>query len=201
MQRYLLATHNLDKVVEIEAIFREALGDDIEFVPGIDPGEVIEDGDTIEENAMIKANAWLDINSDCIVLADDTGLFVDALDGAPGIFAARFAGDEATYSDNCAKLLNELDGIEQEKRTAKFSTAAVAVRAGDISLVSVGNVDGIITTENRGTDGFGYDPVFMPTDHDNDKTFAELGVKVKNMISHRARAFRALAMGIKDAQW
>lgn len=199
MSKFLLATHNPDKVVEIEAIFREALGDDIEFVSGIDPGDVEEDGDTIEENSMIKAQAWLAVNSDCIVLSDDTGFYVDALGGEPGIFAARFAGKDATYQDNCNKVLKELG--DNKNRKAYFATCATAVRADSPSIVSVGKVDGLIAKKDSGLGGFGYDPIFIPSDDPDGQTFAEMGIKVKNMISHRSRAFRALAMGIKDAGW
>lgn len=196
--KFLLATHNQDKVREIEAIMRTEIGEEVEFISGIDPGEVIEDGDTIEENARIKAHAWLELNPDCIVLADDTGLFVDALGGAPGIYAARYAGENVAYADNCNKLLRELQGVEEQKRTAKFSTCAVAVRAESSDILSIGSVEGLISTENKG-EGFGYDPVFVPKGYE--ETFLELGDSVKNMISHRARAFRALAHGIKAAKW
>lgn len=198
MARFLLATHNPDKVKEIESIFRDALGD-VEFVVGIDPGEVIEDGDTIEENAMIKAQAWLEVNSDCVVLSDDTGLFVEALDGEPGIFAARYAGDNATYADNCNKVMEKLG--ENTNRKARFATCATAVKVGSPSIVSVGNVEGLIAKKDAGLGGFGYDPIFIPSNDEEGQTYAELGIEVKNMISHRARAFRALAMGIKDAGW
>jgi XTP/dITP diphosphohydrolase len=201
MTSFLLASHNRDKIAEIESIFRSELGDDIEFVSGIDPGEVVEDGDTIEENARIKAYAWLEYNPDSIILADDTGLFVDALDGAPGIFAARYAGENATYADNCTKLLQELKDVDDADRTARFSTCAIAIKKDANDIVSMGHVDGLITNEPRGESGFGYDPVFIPSDYGNEQTFSELGNNVKNMISHRARAFRALATGVKNASW
>ena len=199
MSRFLLATHNPDKVKEIESIFRDALGDDIEFVVGIDPGDVKEDGDTIEENSMIKATAWLEVNPDCVVLSDDTGFFVEALDGAPGIYAARYAGENATYADNCNKVMRELG--DSTNRRAHFSTCATAVSLDSPSIVSIGSIEGLVVKEARGLDGFGYDPIFIPSDDEDGETFAQMGINVKNMISHRARAFRALAMGIKDAGW
>lgn len=199
MPKFLLATHNLDKVKEIEVIFRDALGDDIEFVPGIDPGEVIEDGDTIEENSMIKANAWLDVNPDCIVLSDDTGLFVDALDGAPGKDASIYAGEDATYQDNCIKLLDDLKG--KENRAARFSTCATAVRVNSLSIVSVGSIEGFISYDSFGDDGFGYDPIFIPGPDISGASFAQMTTAQKNMVSHRAKAFRALARGVKEAGW
>ncbi len=199
MPKFLLATHNLDKVKEIEAIFKDALGEDIEFVSGIDPGEVIEDGDTIEENSMIKANAWLDINPDCIVLSDDTGLFIDALDGAPGKDASIYAGQNATYQENCIKLLNEMKG--KENRKARFSTCATAVRVNSLSIVSVGSIEGHISHELDGADGFGYDPVFIPGPDIAGASFAQMTPAQKNMVSHRAKAFRSLARGVKEAGW
>ncbi len=199
MSKFLLATHNPDKVKEIEVIFREALGDSVEFVKGIDPGEVIEDGDTIEENSMIKANAWLDVNPDCIVLSDDTGLFVDALDGAPGKDASIFAGEDGTYLDNCNKLMAEMK--DKDDRKARFSTCATAVRINSPSVISVGTIEGLIALEQSGLEGFGYDPIFIPGEDIEGATFAQMSVGAKNMISHRAKAFRALARGIKEAQW
>lgn len=199
MSKFLLATHNSDKVKEIEAIFRDALGSEISFVSGIDPGDVIEDGDTIEENSMIKANAWLEMNPDCIVLSDDTGFFVSGLGDEPGVLAARYAGENATYSDNCKKVLQLLG--DNEDRRARFATCATAVRVDSPAIVSTGTVNGIVIRTPRGIDGFGYDPIFIPSDDEDGITFAEMTLVQKNMISHRAKAFRALAMGIKDAGW
>lgn len=199
MSKFLLATHNPDKVSEIEAIFREALGDDIEFISGIDPGEVVEDGDTIEENSMIKAQAWLAVNAEYIILSDDTGFYVEALGNEPGIYASRYAGEDATYQDNCEKVLADLG--ENENRQAYFATCATAVRTDSPSIVAVGKVEGLISKKDSGVGGFGYDPIFIPSDDPDGQTFAEMGIKHKNMISHRSRAFRALAMGIKDAGW
>lgn len=197
--KFLLATHNPNKVQEIEVIFRQALVEEIEFVAGIDPGDVVEDGDTIEENSMIKANAWLEVNPDCIVLSDDTGLFVDALDGAPGKDAAIFAGEGVTYQQNCEKLLLDMRG--RTDRKAHFSTCATAVRLNSPSVISVGTVDGLIALEKCGQDGFGYDPVFIPGEDIKGSSFAQMSAGAKNMISHRAKAFRALSMGIKNAGW
>lgn len=199
MTKFLLATHNQDKVKEIEKIFRKEFGESVEFVGGIDPGEVIEDGDSIEENSMIKANAWLDVNPDCIVLSDDTGLFIDALGGAPGKDASIWAGENATYIDNCLKALTEL--ADNENRSAQFITCATAVRSNSPSIVAKGKVDGLISKELKGEDGFGYDPVFIPGNDDQGISYAEMSIEEKNMISHRAKAFRALAMGIKSADW
>jgi XTP/dITP diphosphohydrolase len=197
MQKFLLASHNEDKRKEIEAIFEKNYIGEYIFVDGVDPGEVIEDGETIEENARIKAHAWLQINPDCICISDDTGLFVEALGGKPGIHAARYAGEDATYDDNCNKMLKELEGIELEKRKAKFSTCAIAAGSNINDLITIGNCDGIISLDKFvGGSNFGYDPIFIPTDYENEKTFSELGTEYKNAFSHRAKAFRALAMGL-----
>ena len=197
--RVLIATHNPDKISEIEKIFRDSIGEDIEFVKGIDPGDVVEDGDTLEENAMIKANAWLDINQDCIVVSDDTGFFVDALNGEPGINAAIYAGDHASYTDNVDKVMRELG--DNKNRKAHFTTCAIAVMAGSASIVANGTIEGLIAKTIHDGGKFGYDPIFIPSDDEDGQTFSDLGVNVKNMISHRAKAFRALAIGIKNAGW
>lgn len=197
--KVLIATHNSDKVYEIKKIFRDCIGEPLEFVSGIDPGEVIEDGDTLEENAMIKANAWLDINQDCVVVSDDTGFFVDALNGEPGINAAIYAGDHASYTDNVDKIMKELG--DNKNRKAHFTTCAIAVKAASPSIIATGTIEGLIAKDIHDGGKFGYDPIFIPSDDKDGQTFSELGIEVKNMISHRAKAFRALAMGIKNAGW
>lgn len=197
MQKFLLASHNEDKRIEIEKIFDKNFDGDYVFVDGVDPGEVLEDGDTIEENARIKAHAWLGVNPDCICIADDTGLFVDALDGQPGIHAARYAGENVSYEDNCNKMLIELEGVELSSRTARFSTCAIAAGLNINDVIALGNCEGVIAEQKFiGGSGFGYDPIFIPTDYANEKTFSELGVAYKNSYSHRAKAFRTLAMGL-----
>ncbi|MFN8015394.1 MAG: RdgB/HAM1 family non-canonical purine NTP pyrophosphatase [Acidimicrobiia bacterium] len=198
MTKILIASHNKDKIKEIQAIFVDTLND-IEFVDGIDPGEVEEDGDTIEENSMIKANAWLDVNPDCVVISDDTGLYIEALNGDPGVFAARYAGEGCSYQDNCDKVMENMQDIENRK--AKFSTCATAVRADSPSIVAIGNVEGLIAKKQSGASGFGYDPVFIPSQDEDGPTYADMSIGAKNMISHRSKAFRALAIGIRDAKW
>ncbi|MBP9116195.1 MAG: non-canonical purine NTP pyrophosphatase [Acidimicrobiia bacterium] len=200
MYKFVLATHNDNKRAEIEEIFRKNFTGDFIFVPGVDPGEVIEDGETIEENARIKAHAWLSVNPDCIAIADDTGLFVDAIEGRPGIWAARYAGENATYDDNCNKLLEELSSVSKENRTARFSTCAIAAGKNINDVVAIGNIEGIISSEKTGDSGFGYDPIFIPTDYGNDKTYSQLGNEYKNSYSHRSKAFRSLVMGILNSK-
>ena len=128
-------------------------------------------------------------------VSDDTGLFVEALDGAPGVWSARYAGDEASYADNCSKLLRELDRVgatTPTARAARFVTVALVAWPDGAELWCEGLVEGSIATEPRGTSGWGYDPLFQPSEGGG-QTFAELGVDVKNRLSHRARAFTTLA--------
>ena len=184
------ATANPHKVEEIAAI----LGDAVELLPRpSEVGDVVEDADTLEGNARLKAVAICDATGSGAV-ADDTGLEVDALDGAPGVHSARYAGPDGDSAANLAKLLVELDGVPTEERTARFRTVALVRRPDGSEVVTHGVVEGVIIGEPRGDGGFGYDPVFVPVDGDG-STFAEMSDDAKNAISHRGRAFRAL----KDA--
>ena len=189
--RLVLASANPDKTREIAAILTTAVPK-LELVnrPAGIP-DVEETGSTLLENARLKAAAIAAATGEPAV-ADDTGLVVDALDGAPGVYSARFAGVGATYADNVAKLLAELDGVPPERRTARFETVALVCWPDGREVVATGAVDGVITTEARGTHGFGYDPVFEPTEGEG-HTFAELTPVEKHALSHRGRAFRALA--------
>ena len=189
--RLVLASANPDKSKEISAILKAA-------VPGLDLAprpadlpDVEETGTTLIENARLKAAAIAAATGEAAV-ADDTGLAVDALGGAPGVWSARFAGEGATYADNVAKLLHELDGVDPEKRTARFETVAMVCWPDGREVFATGAVDGLIATEPRGTRGFGYDPIFVPAEGDG-STFAELTPLEKHAVSHRGRAFRALA--------
>jgi XTP/dITP diphosphohydrolase len=186
--RLVLATANRDKAAEIRAILAP-FGVELLPRPG-DLGDVAETGATLEENARLKAEA-LTRATGLPAVADDTGLLVDALGGAPGVFSARYAGEHATYADNVAKLLAELAGVGLEARTARFETVALACWPDGREVVGRGVVEGLITTEPRGTAGFGYDPVFVPTEGDG-RTFAEMTAEEKHGLSHRGRAFRAL---------
>lgn len=186
--RLVLATANPDKVAEIA----EILGSAVELVPrpaGVP--DVVEDAPTLEGNARLKACALVEATGEPSV-ADDTGLEVDALGGAPGVWSARYAGEAATYADNVAKLLRELDGVPPSRRTARFRTVALARWPDGREVVAQGVVEGVIVDAGRGESGFGYDPVFVPTDGDG-RTFAEMTSAEKHEISHRGRAFRALA--------
>jgi len=191
--RIVLATANPDKAREIEELL-----DGFEVVPR--PGslpDVDETGATLVENALLKAHAVCDATGEPAV-ADDTGLEVDALDGAPGVYAARFAGPTATYDENVAKLLAALDGVPPDARRARFRTVAAARFPDGREVVAEGAVEGTITDARRGSGGFGYDPVFIPDDGDG-RTFAEMTLAEKQAVSHRARAFSALATALLGA--
>lgn len=151
--------------------------------------EVTEDGKTFAENAIKKAELIRD-DLNLPVIADDSGLEVDILDGKPGIYSARFAGEEKDDQKNNEKLLLELNGIKMEERSARFISAiALAVPDGK-TIVVQGNVEGLIAFEPKGNNGFGYDPLFYLPDYD--KTIAEISPELKNRISHRAKALQKL---------
>lgn len=185
--RVVCASANPDKVAEIAAI----LGEAVELLPRpADVPDVIEDADTLVGNARLKAVALVEATG-LPSVADDTGLEVDALGGAPGVYTARFAGEEATYADNRQKLLIELAGVPDDERGAAFRTVALVRWPDGRELAVEGVCPGTIATEERGDRGFGYDPVFVPTEGDG-RTFSEMSEDEKHEISHRGRAFRAL---------
>jgi XTP/dITP diphosphohydrolase len=152
--------------------------------------DVVEDADTLEGNARLKATAVRSATG-CAAVADDTGLEVDALGGAPGIFSARYAGEDATDEDNVSKLLKEMSEVTGEGRSARFRTIALIAWEDGAETIAEGVVEGIIAATPSGIGGFGYDSVFIPT-YGGGKTFAEMDDKEKNAISHRGAAFRAL---------
>jgi XTP/dITP diphosphohydrolase len=188
--QFVCASANPDKVQEMRAVLAP-LGIDLLERPA-DLAEVVEDAPTLEGNARLKAVAVCEATG-LPALADDTGLEVDALGGGPGVFTARFAGEDATYADNVDKLLDALaDLAEPEERMARFRTVALARFPDGREVAAAGWVDGTIALHRRGEHGFGYDPVFEPVEADG-RTFAELTIDEKNGISHRARALRTLA--------
>ena len=168
-----------------------SLLDGFEVVPRpADMGEVIEDADTLEGNARLKARAVC-AAAGAAAVADDTGLEVDALNGAPGVHSARYAGVEASYDDNVDKLLDALTGVPPERRTARFRTVAIVAWPDGREVLAEGVVEGRIGTERAGVNGFGYDPVFLP-DEAPGETFATMTGEAKHLISHRGRSLRAL---------
>ena len=186
MTEVVLATRNEHKGQELKALLG---GEDLiirtlaEFP---DAPDVVEDGVTCEANAIKKARE-IARHTGLPAIADDTGLEVKTLGGRPGVYSARYAGEGATYKDNCAKLLRELDGVPREQRQARFVTvAAIALPTGQ-SVVVEGSLEGLITEREIGSHGFGYDPVFFVPE--SGKTLAEMSPAEKNRISHRARAF------------
>ncbi|MGH7260634.1 MAG: XTP/dITP diphosphatase [Nitrospiraceae bacterium] len=186
MTELVLATRNPDKGRELAALLGD-VGVTIRTLAEF-PGapEVVEDGETCEANATKKA-VTIARATGLPAVADDTGLMVEALGGRPGVHAARYAGDSATYEDNWKKLLRELTGVPRERRRAQFVTvAAIADPKGSVSLVR-GVLDGLIAEAPAGTQGFGYDPVFFVPELG--KTLSQLAPDEKNRISHRAKAF------------
>ena len=185
MIQLVCASANPDKVVEIQRL----LDGVVDLLPRpADVPEVVEDADSLVGNARLKASA-LCLATGMPAVADDTGLEVHALGGAPGVDAALYAGEGCSYADNRAKLLSELDGVSD--RRAAFKTVAIVVWPDGSELHVEGVCPGVITTQERGEIGFGYDSVFQP-DEGGGATFAEMGIEAKNAISHRGRAFRAL---------
>lgn len=187
----VVASKNPDKIREVEAVLTD-LGLVGEIVRGLDWPDVEETGETLAENALLKARAVATATG-LPSLADDTGLEVDALGGAPGVYAARYSGPEATYGSNVAKLLAELTGVS-ERRAVFRTVIAVVDPAGDEWLAE-GTLEGTIALASRGENGFGYDPVFEV----DGRTLAELTAAEKNSLSHRARALAAIASALAAA--
>jgi XTP/dITP diphosphohydrolase len=185
LSRVVVASKNPDKVREVEEVLA-GLDLGIEVVRGLDWPDVDETEDTLEGNALLKARAVRD-HTGLAALADDTGLEVDALGGAPGVRAARFAGPDAGYEENVDKLLAMMEGVTD--RRARFRTVVAVIDPAGSELLVEGVLEGSIGRERRGSGGFGYDPVFLV----GDRTLAEFGAEEKNRISHRALALAALA--------
>ena len=188
--RLVIATHNKGKAKEI----RSLIGDMAWTIVSLDHfgnvGEAPEDADTYSGNATAKATYYSHITGEW-VLADDSGLEVAALRGAPGVLSARYAGPNASDADRCSKLLGELAGVKGADRRARFvCSAAIADRDGKFVKITEGVCEGVISLSARGETGFGYDPIFVPSGYD--LTLGELPAEIKNQISHRARAMLAL---------
>ncbi len=190
--RLVLASANPDKTREITAILSASLPVTLLARPAEVP-DVVEDGETLLDNARLKARALV-VATGTAAVADDTGLEVDALGGAPGVYSARYAGEDATYADNVAKLLRDLDALDDRggSRRARFRTVALVAFPDGAEVWAEGTVEGRISSKERGNHGFGYDPVFVP-DGGEGRTFAEMRAEEKDAVSHRGRAFRGLA--------
>lgn len=184
--KILIATNNKDKIFEIKKILNN---EKIELFTLSDLNidiDVEEDKDTLEGNALKKAEEMFRITK-IPTVADDTGLFVDALNGEPGVYSSRYAGEDVTYDDNCRKLIKNMNGIPADKRMAYFKTVVCIYESENKYHFFDGICKGKIITEKRGNNGFGYDPVFIPDGFD--KTYAEMSDEEKNSISHRGKAF------------
>ena len=188
----VFATHNLHKTEEVRAI----LGAEYRILnlPELGCPDIPETADTLRGNALQKAQYVVEhYHRNCF--ADDTGLEIEALDNRPGVYSARYAGEGCSYQDNVLKVLEEMRGISNRK--ACFKTVVALILDGETHLFE-GRVDGVILTEQRGTDGFGYDPIFLPDGFD--QTFAEMDAATKNSISHRGQAMRKLAAFLLDRE-
>ncbi len=191
-RKLVISTGNQNKVKEIKDILSDL---NIEVVSKKDLGlasiQVEEDGDTLEENSLKKARE-LSKRIDYMVVADDSGLFVDQLDGKPGVHSSRYGGEEGNDSKNNRKLLDELKGIPLEKREAKFKSIIALITEDKKEIIVYGECKGRIGFEEKGKNGFGYDPLFIPYGYE--KTFGEIGEEEKNKISHRSNALKNLKL-------
>lgn len=189
MRKFLIASNNAHKVIELNRILNP-LGINAVTAKeyGVDLGDVEETGTTFAENAEIKARAAFE-KTGIPSIADDSGLMVDALDGRPGVYSARYAGENATDEDRYNKLLSEMKDVPDEKRTARFVSSICCIIDNDNIIKVEGYAEGKIGYEPFGEDGFGYDPVFITS---NSKTFAQLSSEEKDSISHRGNALRKL---------
>ena len=193
--KLILATSNKDKAREIAEILEGT-----PFVvttmkeEGFDP-DIVEDGKTFEENALIKARTVHALAKGAYVMADDSGLCIDALDGAPGIYSARFCGENSTYPEKFAKIFEMLKDVPEEKRTAKFVCSIAVVRPDGSEFTVRGEVCGVLHEKPMGDGGFGYDPIFYVPEFG--MTTAQMTKEQKNSISHRGKASRAMAEKLK----
>ena len=189
MKKIIFATGNQDKMREI----REILADmDVEVVSMKEAGihaDIVENGSTFEENAVIKAKTICELTGE-ITLADDSGLEIDYLNKEPGIYSARYMGEDTSYHIKNANLIERLEGVPDEKRTARFVCAIAAAFPDGRVVTKRGTIEGIIGYEERGENGFGYDPIFFLPEYG--KTTAELSPEEKNQISHRGRALELI---------
>lgn len=195
---FLIATHNIKKRDELQRILtplgiRVLLAEEA----GINLTEVDETGETFEENALLKARGGCE-ESGMPCVADDSGLCVDALDGAPGVYSARYGGEHGNDEANNQKLLSALEGLPCEKRTARFVSVACCVFPDGRVLTARGECEGTIGFEPKGTGGFGYDPLFLPVEFGGNTAMAQLTAEQKDSISHRGKSIRKLAATLEE---
>ncbi|MFW6134347.1 MAG: RdgB/HAM1 family non-canonical purine NTP pyrophosphatase [Elusimicrobiota bacterium] len=196
MNKIIIATNNPDKYREIKNIWKDLEEYELDWLGNYpDIKDIQETGDTLEENASIKAKFTADMLG-FYAVADDTGLFVDYLDGAPGIYSSRFAGENATYEENVEKLLDVMEGIPRKERRAEFRCIVCLSRKNEEDIFTMGVVKGYITQKRRGEHGFGYDPVFEVDE--TGRTFAQMQPEEKNSISHRFLAFKNMKNKVRE---
>ncbi len=194
--KLIIATSNEDKVREIAEVLE---GTGFTAVSMKEAGyhpDIVEDADTFEGNAMIKAMALHELAEDAYVMADDSGLCIDALDGAPGIYSSRFCGEDSTYEEKFKKIFEMLKDVPEEARTAKFCCAIAVVKPDGSSFTVRGEVCGILHETPAGDNGFGYDPIFYVPEFG--MTTAQMDPDQKNRISHRGKALRAMVEKLTD---
>jgi XTP/dITP diphosphohydrolase len=195
MAKLVIATHNRDKVKEFEALLN-GLGVELLTLDSFATvAPVVEDADTLEGNALKKAREVFK-QSGMPTVADDTGLEVHYLNDEPGIYSSRYAGPEATYADNCRKLLERMRGVPPRRRAARFRCVLAFVAPEGVVKLAEGECRGVITEFPRGANGFGYDPVFLPIGHN--QTFGEMEAGLKNKVSHRGRAMEAMSLILRE---
>jgi len=186
MMKVVIATHNKDKLKELKKGLRNLDLELLDLSSFPDIGEIVEDGETLKENAFIKAREVHKLTG-LPAIADDTGLEVDVLGGKPGVYTARFAGENCSYLDNVNKMLKVMKNIKDSNRSAIFKTVMAFVD-DKTELFSIGEVKGMIASEKKGLGGFGYDSIFYVVKEG--KTFAEMSIEKKNIISHRGKAIK-----------
>ena len=194
MKKIVIASSNKHKVSEISSKIQPFFDEILSLTDFPKIGEIVEDGNTIEENSFIKSRACFNFSKIASV-ADDTILEVDALNGDPGLFTARYAGNKATYEDNMKKLLKNLEGVEMHLRTARFRTI-ISYVDGINDFYVEGVIEGKITNSKLGTNGFGYDPIFFSEKFN--MTLAQMNSEQKNQISHRGLAIKKFVTEIRD---
>jgi len=196
METIIAASQNKNKIIEIEAITKDfGMRVISQGEVGLAHVDVVEDGDTFEANSLKKAREIMELCGRATI-ADDSGVVVDALDGAPGVYSARYAGEERSEKKNRDKLLEAMAGVPHEKRTARFVSVISLIYPDGREITTRGECEGHITFEERGTNGFGYDSLFMPSGYD--KTVAELSPEEKNRISHRGKALELLKIKLEE---
>ena len=188
--KLIIASNNTHKMREIFEILGAEFPDMVTLKQAGLEIDVVEDGDTFAANAIKKAKEVREISGYPAALADDSGLIVDALDGAPGVYSARYAGEGHNDADNNAKLMRDMEGVPTEQRTCRFASAVALAREGKETICVMGYAEGILLTEARGSNGFGYDPYFFYPQFG--KSFAELSAEEKNSVSHRKHALEVL---------